>query len=638
MTTVNHQDRPLDLICLGRVAVDLYGQQIGSRLEEMTTFAKYLGGSSGNVAYGTAVQGLRSSMLARVGDEHMGRFLREELQSVGVDTSHLITDKERLTALVILGIKDKETFPLIFYRDNCADMAITKDDFSEAYIASSRALAITGTHLSNPKTREAVLTALEYAGRNEVKRALDIDYRPVLWGLTSLGDGETRYIDSAEVTKSLQEVLHHFDVIVGTEEEFHIAGGSTDTLTALKNVRKVSKATLVCKRGALGCSVFEGELPDDLDGGLNVYGVRVEVLNVLGAGDAFMSGLLRGYLNNEGWEQACRYANACGALVVSRHGCSPAMPTKRELDDYLTRAESVPRPDLDERLNHLHRVTTRKKSWENLCIFAFDHRKQLVDMANKVGADVDRIPKLKQLLLKAMEQTAAEAGLLQNQAGILADTTFGQDALNEITGTNYWIARPIEEPSSRPLELEYGDLGTQLASFPRDHVIKCLAFYHPNDESGLKARQDRKLKEVYQACSRTGHELLLEIILPADMPQDEQYYNEAITHFYELGIKPEWWKLPGVSTAQWQAISATIEENDPDCRGILILGLDAPLDVFKATFEQARGCEKVKGFAVGRTIFGEPSEKWLAGQLDDHALIQAVSEKYRTLIDLWQKR
>lgn len=460
----------------------------------------------------------------------------------------------------------------------------------------------------------------------------------MLWGLTSLGDGETRYIDSAEVTKSLQEVLHHFDVIVGTEEEFHIAGGSTDTLTALKNVRKVSKATLVCKRGALGCSVFEGELPDDLDGGLNVYGVRVEVLNVLGAGDAFMSGLLRGYLNNEGWEQACRYANACGALVVSRHGCSPAMPTKRELDDYLTRAESVPRPDLDERLNHLHRVTTRKKSWENLCIFAFDHRKQLVDMANKVGADVDRIPKLKQLLLKAMEQTAAEAGLPRNQAGILADTTFGQDALNEITGKNYWIARPIEEPSSRPLELEYGDLGTQLASFPRDHVIKCLAFYHPTDESGLKTRQDRKLKEVYQACSRTGHELLLEIILPADMPQDEQYYNEAITHFYQLGIKPEWWKLPGVSTAEWQAISATIEENDPDCRGILILGLDAPLDVFKATFEQARGCEKVKGFAVGRTIFGEPSEKWLAGQLDDHALIQAVSEKYRTLIDLWQKR
>lgn len=638
MATVNHQDRPLDLICLGRVAVDLYGQQIGSRLEDMTTFAKYLGGSSGNVAYGTAVQGLRSSMLARVGDEHMGRFLREELDSVGVDTSHLITDKDHLTALVILGIKDKETFPLIFYRDNCADMALTKDDFSEAYIASSRALAITGTHLSHPKTREAVLTALEYAGRNEVKRALDIDYRPVLWGLTSLGDGETRYIDNAEVTKSLQAVLHHFDLIVGTEEEFHIAGGSTDTLTALKNVRNVSDAVLVCKRGALGCSVFEGSLPADLDGGLNVYGVQVDVLNVLGAGDAFMSGLMRGYLNNEGWAQACRYANACGALVVSRHGCSPAMPTKRELDDYLTRAESVPRPDLDDRLNHLHRVTTRKKQWENLCIFAFDHRKQLVDMAEKVGSDTARLPKLKQLLLKAMEQAAEQAGLPHNQAGILADTTFGQDALNAITGKDYWIARPIEAPSSRPLSLEYGDLGTQLATFPRDHVIKCLAFYHPHDDAELKANQDRKLTEIYQACCRTGHELLLEIILPADMPQDEGFYQKAVSDFYQLGIKPEWWKLPGLSTSQWQAIADTIEANDPDCRGILILGLDAPLDSFKAIFAQAKGCHKVKGFAVGRTIFGEPAEKWLANQLDDQGLINAVSQKYRTLIEFWQQR
>ena len=106
--------KPLDLICLGRIAVDLYGQQIGSRLEDVASFAKYLGGSSGNVAYGTAIQGLKSSMLARVGDEHMGRFLREELQSVGVDTSHLITDNQRLTALVILGIKDREPLPLIF--------------------------------------------------------------------------------------------------------------------------------------------------------------------------------------------------------------------------------------------------------------------------------------------------------------------------------------------------------------------------------------------------------------------------------------------------------------------------------------------------------------------------------------------
>ncbi|VEG71749.1 fructokinase [[Pasteurella] aerogenes] len=631
-------EKTLDLICLGRVAVDLYAQQIGSRLEDVSSFAKYLGGSSGNVAYGTAVQGVKSSMLARVGDEHMGRFLREELQRVGVDTSHLITDKERLTALVILGIKDQDTFPLIFYRENCADMAISAEDFDESYIASAKALAITGTHLSHPKTRHAVLTALEYAGRNGTKRLLDIDYRPVLWGLTSLGDGETRFIDSEAVTKSLQDVLHHFDVLVGTEEEFHIAGGSTDTLTALKNVRKVSQATLVCKRGALGCSVFEGAIPDDLDGGLNVYGVRVEVLNVLGAGDAFMSGLLRGYINGESWEQCCRYANACGALVVSRHGCAPAMPTKAELDDYLSRAESVPRPDLDAQLNHLHRVTTRKTQWDDLCIFAFDHRKQLVDMAEKCGADPKRIPKLKMLLLQAAEQTAKEEGIYNGHAGILADTTFGQAALNEITGKKWWIGRPIELPSSRPLRLEHGDLGSQLINWPAEHVVKCLAFYHPADKAEMKADQDATLKQVYQACCRTGHELLLEIILPADMEKKESYYVEMITHFYHLGIKPDWWKLPGVSAETWAVLSQVITQNDPYCRGILILGLDAPESVFEEVFKASANAPLVKGFAVGRTIFGQPSADWLAGKLDDAGLIKETSERYRRLIKLWQNR
>lgn len=634
---MNNVNKPLDVICLGRVAVDLYGQQIGAKLEDETTFAKYLGGSSGNVAYGTAIQGLKSSMLARVGDEHMGRFLRQELESVGVDTSHLITDKQRLTALVILGIKDQDTFPLIFYRDNCADMAISKEDFSEEYIASAKALAITGTHLSHPNTREAVLTALEYAGRNGVKRLLDIDYRPVLWGLTSLGDGETRYIDSAAVTQSLQEVLHHFDVLVGTEEEFHIAGGSTDTLTALKNVRQVSQATLVCKRGALGCSVFEGEIPDDLDGGLNVYGVRVEVLNVLGAGDAFMSGLLRGYINGEGWQQACRYANACGALVVSRHGCAPAMPTKIELDNYLSRAESVPRPDLDETLNHLHRVTTRKQQWDNLCIFAFDHRKQLEEMAQKCGANYQKITVLKQLLLQAAQQAAQQEGIAQGQAGILADTTYGQNALNAITGQGWWIGRPIELPSSRPLQLEYGDLGSQLISWPKEQVVKCLAFYHPNDPQEIKQQQDRKLVEVYQACCRTGHELLLEIILPADMPQQESDYAEILQHLYSLGIKPDWWKLPSQSQASWQTLSAIIQRNDAYCRGILILGLDAPESTFDANFQAAKDIPLVKGFAVGRTIFGEPSAQWLAGEIDDQNLIAQVAERYSNLIRLWKK-
>ncbi|MDE1485586.1 5-dehydro-2-deoxygluconokinase [Xenorhabdus bovienii] len=631
------QYKKFDVICMGRIAVDLYGQQIGPRLEDMGSFSKYLGGSSGNVAYGTARQGLKSSMLARVGDEHMGRFLREELQRVGCDTSHLITDKERLTALVLLGIKDNETFPLIFYRDNCADMAITRNDFSEDYIASARCLAITGTHLSHPQTRDAVLTALQYARRNGVKTAIDIDYRPVLWGLTSLGDGETRYIASEQVTAQLQEVLPQFDLIVGTEEEFHIAGGSTDTIEALRCVRALTEATLVCKRGALGCSVFNASIPDTLDEGITIPGVRVEVLNVLGAGDAFMSGLLRGYLNNESWEQACIYANACGALVVSRHGCAPAMPDKIELDNYLARAEDVLRPDLDVHLNHLHRISRRHKQWEELCVMAFDHRIQFVEMARKVNASLERIPQLKKLLFRASQEVIAEAHL-EGQAGILCDSTFGQDVLNSATGKGLWIGRPIELPGSRPLCLEHGDIGSQLVSWPLEHIVKCLVFFHPEDNPLLRLEQEKTVQEVYAACCQSGHELLLEVILPSGMTHSDEFYLRALQRFYNLGIKPDWWKLPPMQSATWDQIEALIAQRDRHCRGVVILGLDAPEAILKASFNAAAGKPIVKGFAVGRTLFGQPSLKWLAGEIDDQTLILQIKTNYHNLISYWRQR
>lgn len=129
------------------------------------------------------------------------------------------------------------------------------------------------------------------------------------------------------------------------------------------------------------------------------------------------------------------------------------MPTKVELDDYLQRAESVPRPDVDERLNHLHRVTSRRQQWPELCIFAFDHRKQLADLARETGRDEACIPQLKLLLLLAAAEAAAQEAGLDQRSGILADGTYGQRALNAITGKGWWIGRPIELPSSRPLRL-----------------------------------------------------------------------------------------------------------------------------------------------------------------------------------------
>ena len=183
----------LDVITIGRSSVDLYGAQVGGRLEDMGSFQKYIGGSPTNIAAGTARLGLKSGLITRVGDEHMGRFIREELAREGVDVRGVHTDPERLTALVLLGIRNDTQFPLIFYRENCADMALCEDDIDPAYIAEARCITATGTHLSNPRTEAAVLKALRLAKANGARTSLDIDYRPNLWGLSGHGDGGSRY-------------------------------------------------------------------------------------------------------------------------------------------------------------------------------------------------------------------------------------------------------------------------------------------------------------------------------------------------------------------------------------------------------------------------------------------------------------
>ncbi|MES3677716.1 5-dehydro-2-deoxygluconokinase [Halomonas elongata] len=637
MQEMKPDNRPLDLICLGRVAVDLYSEQVGSRLEDVSSFAKYLGGSSGNMAYGTARLGLESAMLSRVGNEQMGNFVREELERVGVDTSALQTDPERHTGLVLLALKDRDSFPLLFYRRDCADMAIDHEAIDPAFIARAKALAITGTHLSADIPARACRKALDAAADHGVKRVLDIDYRPVLWGLTSPGDGETRFIADDKVTTDLQAWLSDFDLIVGTEEEFHIAGGSTDTLESLRAIRRITDATLVCKLGALGCVVFEDEIPDRIEDGILVEGVKVEVLNVLGAGDAFMSGLLRGWLRGESWETSASYANACGALVVSRHGCAPAMPTEEELFDYLSRRDTVPRPDQDERLNHLHRVTTRTPAdWPQVCGLAFDHRRQLTDMARDVKADPARIPALKQLLVRAAEEGARRTGL--DKPAILVDDVFGQDALNDATGKGWWIGRPVELPSSRPLRFQHGDdLGSRLRHWPREHIIKCLVFYHPDDPMPLRLEQEARLRQLHQAACANGLELLIEVIPPAGMAVDDTTLPRSLQRLYNLGIRPDWWKLPSMSDTAWDAVSRAIDDKDPYCRGVVLLGLDAPMDDMKRGFAAAARNDRCKGFTVGRTLFAGPSREWLAGTIDDARLIDRVADNYAELIEEWRR-
>jgi 5-dehydro-2-deoxygluconokinase len=638
-------DRRFDLACLGRLAVDLYAQQFGSPLEDTRSFSMTLGGSSGNMAFGVARLGLKSAMISRVGNEQMGRFLTETLAREGCDVSQVQIDPQRLTAQVLLALKDRDTFPLLFMRENCADMAIDAALIDESFIAQCRALAITGTHLSTPGTRRASIAALAAARRHGLVRVLDIDYRPVLWGLTPRGAGENRYVPDAEVTLQLQQVLSQFDLLVGTEEEFFIAGGApNDLMASLRAVREISTAVLVVKRGALGCSVIEGAIPGGIDDAPTFKGERIEVLNVLGAGDAFMSGLMASLLRGKDWAESTKVANACGAIVVSRHACSAAMPTPAELDHWFSGTRN-PKPDADQQLAHLHRVSPNRVQWNELCVMAFDHRSQFYDIAREAGVSDRRVSALKQLLVKAAEQVEASRnlqGLNGARMGVLIDgSDYGRDALASATGRDWWVGRPVELPGSRPLRFDgTRSIGSALIHWPTEQVVKCLVHYHPDDAVDLRLEQEARVLELWEATRESGNELLLEIIPPKAMTPagtEDEAVLRAVKRFYNLGVKPEWWKLAPMSAAGWSALAALVAQRDPFCRGAVILGLNQPLDYLAASFAQATN-PIVKGFMVGRTLWVSASLRWFKGEIDDAAFIDEVARNFTVLVDAWKNR
>jgi 5-dehydro-2-deoxygluconokinase len=621
----------LDLITIGRSSVDLYGSQIGGRLEDMGGFNKYIGGSPTNIACGTARLGLRSAVITGVGDEHMGRFIREELAREGVDTRGVKIDPDRLTALVLLGIRDQESFPLIFYRENCADMGLTVDDIDPALIKQARAVVATGTHLSHPQVEAATLKALNIAREGGLLTALDIDYRPNLWGVAGHGDGESRFVESAAVTAKLQASLHLFDLIVGTEEEFHIAGGTTDTIAALRAVRAVSGAVLVCKRGADGAVAFTGDIPDTLDKGQTGLGFAIEVFNVLGAGDGFMSGLLKGWLDGEDWSIALKYANACGAFAVSRHGCTPAYPSWEELRFFLARG--VKRPDLrnDVELEQIHWATNRKGDWSRVKTFAFDHRMQLEEMEGYTPAKGGAFKEL--CLDAALNVQGGQAGF-----GILCDNRIGRSALHRASGSGLWIGRPTEWPASRPITLEpelgpdYGALG----EWARENVVKLLVFAHPDDDAETRAKQEEVVKRLWTATRRNGLEFLLELIPSKVGPVDDTTTPTLIQQFYDIGVYPDWWKLEPFKTDEaWSNAVAAIECNDPRTRGIVVLGLDAPEKELASSFAMAAKQHLVKGFAVGRTIFGDAARAWMKGEMSDAEAVTQMAGRFSGLCEVW---
>jgi 5-dehydro-2-deoxygluconokinase len=315
----NTVDR-FELITMGRVGVDLYPQQIDVPLEHVTTFTRSLGGSATNVAVAAARLGVRAAVITKVGAEQFGVYVREALEAFGVDSRYVGVHPTLRTPIVFCEIHPPDDFPLLFYREPTApDMTLAVDELDFDAIRAARVLWTTGTGLSAQPSRDATLAAL--GARADAPAGTitihDLDHRPVFWP------------DDATAGRWAREALGHATVAVGNQQEVAVAVGSDDPLEASAALLELGVAVAIVKRGPAGV------LARTAAGVVEVDAVPCEVVNGLGAGDAFGGALVHALI--EGWslEHAIRFANAAGSFVAARFACADAMPTIEDLADHV---------------------------------------------------------------------------------------------------------------------------------------------------------------------------------------------------------------------------------------------------------------------------------------------------------------
>ncbi len=306
-----------EVLTMGRIGVDLYPQQVGVGLDEVESFAKYLGGSASNVAVAAARYGRRTAVITRTGDDPFGTFLHKALRGYGVDDRYVTAVKELPTPVTFCEIFPPDDFPLYFYRfPKAPDLEIYPEELDMRAIAGAGVFWVTVTGLSQEPSRAATLAALEARNRKDIT-VLDLDYRPMFWP------------SREEARRWVQQALPHVTVAVGNLDECDTAVGEREPSAAAHKLHEFGVKLAVVKQGP------KGVLADDGTVIAEVPPVPVDVLNGLGAGDAFGGALCHGLLAGWDLERVMRFANAAGAIVASRLACSDAMPTAAEVAELL---------------------------------------------------------------------------------------------------------------------------------------------------------------------------------------------------------------------------------------------------------------------------------------------------------------
>lgn len=609
----------LDIIAVGQLYIDFHGVQIGSSLKDMVSFKKNIGGTCALIAIACARLGLKTAMISRVGDDEMGHFLIDGLNAEKINTSQIKKDAARQSAITLQTKKFNGSHPVIFYGEKCAYSAMEENDIDPNIINLTQAILVSSSSFISETVGNATQKAITYAQKTHAKIILAMDHE--------------KNTVSSLILSSLQAILPHCDMVIGSETTFQSLSGSQSTQLALNHLRSITNSIFVLK-ATQGCFIFHEQIPDHWQSCTNHSGLKTSP-SPCEAKEAFIAGFLRAWLYKASFEKCCEYAHACAILVQLRKEEPNSFPSSDEVIKFIS--ESA-RSEIDfiksYHFAHIHYASTRRQEPKELYLFHFGYHEHWQKMAELNQVDESVLAKAKVLIARGV----ANASQHESKISIISDEITSNETF-DLFSNSRWLARSIEVPGEIPFQCKVEpDITFTLSQWPKYHGVKVLLPYHPDDRYVLRGQQESNLSLLFKACRATEHELLIELAPPPNSLITTNTLAHIMHRFYEIGIYPDWWQISLPRDQRcWESMQRVIDENDPYCRGIILSSHHASFEHLSKMFEMIAKQKYCKGYAIAKPLFQHPIEQWLAQKISDQALIEIVSANFTKSIELWKK-
>lgn len=604
MTTI---PKSRDLIIFGQLAIDFFGEQIGSTLPNMLTFKKYVGGFGGMLAIGARRLGLNTAIWSQIGQDEMGQAIINSLKQENVDVSQLRTHTELKTPIRIRAVHNKKSFPCETFDSHSAYSA-QENPMDMSWLATTKLLCLHSQDL-NTNLNTILQSAAIAAQENQASIAL------------VMGNGPIN-------RQQLQTLLPLCSLIFMNESEIATIFNLSSNSEALNHVRSLTHATIVVKN-CTGCYLFNHAIPKDWQICYQANPSSIEHYFEEPALEAFTAGFLSALNAQEPYDKCCQKGLYCAQIVQSRQNHSDALPTQEELSMFIAQQHQIVVQTLkSHHFEHIHYVATRPKQTQNLFTFSFGYHEHWEKIAKRYNASEEKLNQAKFLIAKGI------GACQSNSVSIICDERPQMNML-ELFSEN-WIARTVEVPNEIPLRILSDEVSHLLLQWPKNHGAKVTVVYHPDDKYVLRGQQESVLGLLYRACRATHHELLVEISPPSQSLLTPSTYAHIIRRFYEIGIYPDWWQISAPRDGRsWDGIQKIIEESDKHCKGVIVSAQHANAEQIKHLFQSNAPISMCKGFVIGKNIIQNHVEDWLAYKIADSTLVEKVTMAFENVIALY---